>query len=277
MRQYAVFGHPIAHSLSPRIHSAFAKQLGHEIEYRAIDLSPDDFETRAGELFQEAGLRGANVTLPFKERALAMADELSNRAERAGAVNTLTWADGKLRGDNTDGAGLTDDLRRLGVALEGSKVLILGAGGAVRGIIGPLLDAQAASVDVANRTAEKADTLAELFAEDGQVGAHSLQALESLGPFDLVINATSTGYVAAGQGPIWPLTLVRPDSVVYDLSYGPAARAFLDWADAAGCAQAYDGLGMLVAQAAESYSVWHGVRPDMQPVLEALASTDRVL
>ena len=266
MDRYAVFGNPIGHSKSPQIHRLFAEQTGQHLSYEAILAPLDDFAGCARAFFAE-GL-GANVTVPFKEDAWRLADELTPRARRAGAVNTLKRLDdGRLLGDTTDGAGLVADLIRAGVELAGREVLLLGAGGAVRGVIEALLAQRPARLRIANRTADKARQLAALFADLGPVEAIALDALAA--PVDVLINGTSASL--AGELPVLPASLVRPGATVcYDMMSGAAPTAFNRWAEAHGAARCLDGLGMLVEQAAEAFALWRGVRPEGAPVLAAL-------
>jgi shikimate dehydrogenase len=260
--RYAVFGHPIAHSKSPQIHTAFARQTGQDMTYEAI-LAPLDGFAESVAAFIAAGGRGANVTVPFKEEAFKLANRLSPRAQRAGAVNTLMFdADGIL-GDNTDGAGLVADLtRNLHSALSGKHVLLLGAGGAARGVIEPLLDQQPAALVIANRTVSRAKELAELFGRG--VRACGFDAADT--PFDLVINATAASL--AGDLPPLSPRVFTADTLAYDMMYG-RDTPFLDFARTHG-ARTADGLGMLVEQAAEAFHLWRGVRPDTAPVIAAL-------
>ncbi|MFN5011083.1 MAG: shikimate dehydrogenase [Gammaproteobacteria bacterium] len=262
--RYAVIGHPIAHSRSPRIHAAFAAATGQRLAYDRIDAAPEAFEGVVRDFFDDGG-RGLNVTLPHKEAAARLADRLTGRARLAGAVNTLArQPDGTLLGDNTDGAGLMADLARLGIAVRGARVLVLGAGGATRGILGPMLEAQPATLVVANRTAARATALtAEFAAVRGTVlgcGYDALAAQTAAGPFDLVIHATSLGL--QGEAPSLPHGIVGPGSVAYDLGYGAGDTPFVRWARAQGVIRAEQGLGMLIEQAAESFLLWRGVRPD---------------
>ena len=262
--RYAVIGHPIAHSRSPRIHAAFAAAAGQHLAYDRIDAAPEAFEGIVRDFFDDGG-RGLNVTLPHKEAAARLADRLTGRARLAGAVNTLArQPDGTLLGDNTDGAGLMADLARLGIAVRGARVLVLGAGGATRGILGPLLEAQPATLVVANRTAARATALAaEFAAARGTVlgcGYDTLASLVAAGPFDLVIHATSLGL--QGEAPPLPPGVVGSGSVAYDLGYGAGDTPFVRWARAQGVTRAEQGLGMLIEQAAESFFLWRGVRPD---------------
>ena len=260
--RYAVFGHPIAHSKSPQIHAAFARQTGQDMSYDAI-LAPLDGFAESVAAFIAAGGRGANVTVPFKEAAFRLASRLSPRAQRAGAVNTLSFdADGIL-GDNTDGAGLVADLtRNLHCALAGKRVLLLGAGGAARGVIEPLLDQQPAALVIANRTVSRAQELAELFGHG--VRACGFDAADT--PFDLVINATAASL--AGDLPPLSPRVFTADTLAYDMMYG-RDTPFLTFARTHG-ARTADGLGMLVEQAAEAFYLWRGVRPDTAPVIAAL-------
>lgn len=265
MRRYAVFGSPIAHSLSPFIHAAFARQTGIALEYVAIEAGHGDF----AEKLAASGLDGANVTLPLKEDAFALCRSTSARAQRAGAVNTLLREGDGWRGDNTDGLGLVRDLtERHGLDLRDRRVLLLGAGGAARGVAPALLDAGIHSLYIANRTAERADALADALGDPARVHPRGWDALSDLGEFDLLVNATAA--TRTGALPVLPMALAAPRSVAVDLNYGASAVAFLAWARAAGCAQALDGLGMLVEQAAESFSLWHGVRPETDAVYAAL-------
>jgi shikimate dehydrogenase len=259
--RYCVFGNPIAHSKSPRIHALFARQTGQDLSYEAI-LAPLDGFAGSVRDFAAAGGRGANVTVPFKEEAFRLADSLTPRARAAGAVNTLTFESGRIRGDNTDGAGLVRDIaHNLGAAIAGRRSLILGAGGAARGVILPLLDQGPATIFVANRTAGKAVALAAAFNIEGG-GFESLAGRQ----FDLVINATSAGLADAAL-PL-PAGVFAAGCLAYEMLYG-RETPFMAQARAAGAAVA-DGLGMLVEQAAEAFSVWRGVRPDTAPVLAAL-------
>ncbi|MFV5212491.1 shikimate dehydrogenase [Azonexus caeni] len=264
---YAVFGNPIAHSKSPFIHAAFAAQTGADLVYQARLAPVDDF---AGALraFVAEGGRGANVTVPFKEEAFRLCDELTPRAARAGAVNTLSFADGRVRGDNTDGAGLVADIEgNLGVVLAGKRVLLLGAGGAARGVIEPLLVAGVGELAVANRSADKALVLAAAFADLAPVGGGGFGDLVGR-RFDVVINATSAS-LAGDRLPL-PEGLFAAGALAYDMMYGKGETPFLAQAREAGAARLADGLGMLVGQAAEAFAVWRGVRPAGAPVLQAL-------
>jgi shikimate dehydrogenase len=267
--RYAVFGHPIAHSLSPRLHALFAEQTGIALEYTAIDAAPDDFERAIREFFARGG-RGANVTLPHKAAAFALADVQTPTAQRLGVANVLTvLPDGHIEADSNDGAGMLADIRgRLGFDPRGRDVLLLGAGGAGRAAAFALLDAGARSLTVANRTHERAQALAAALSAPGRLRTVEWAALDQCGPFDLIINATSAGVQHAALA--LPRSLARTHTFSYDLSYGPAARPFVEWAEAAGCAAVTDGLGMLVETAAASFERWHGVRPDAGAALKAI-------
>ncbi|MFC2991078.1 shikimate dehydrogenase [Halomonas tibetensis] len=268
--RYCVFGHPVTHSKSPAIHAAFAEQTGEAIEYTAIEAPLEDF-AGAWRRFVAEGGRGANVTVPFKEEAFRLCDTLSLRARRAGAVNTLILGGNglsnelKIYGDTTDGVGLVRDLKRHGVTLAGARLLVLGAGGAVRGVLEPLLAEEPASLLVANRTAAKAEALAADFRELGEIAGGGFDAV--VGQFDAVINGTSASL--AGDLPPLPEGLFAPEATAYDMMYGAEPTVFLRWAVEHG-AQPVDGLGMLVEQAAESFFQWRGKCPDTGPVLKAL-------
>lgn len=266
---FAVFGHPIEHSLSPRIHATFGQQLGIALHYAAIDAPPETFAAQL-QAFGESGGRGANVTLPHKQSVLALCAEVSDFARRAGAVNTLTRRlDGHWRGDNTDGTGLVRDItQRHGLDLRERRSLILGAGGAARAAAFALLDAGVAQLTIVNRTPERADALADAIGEPDRVHTRYWDDLGALGNFDLILNATSAGH--ARESLYLPFALVAPRALCYDLSYGLAAGAFLAWARAARTGYAHDGLGMLIEQAAESFAIWHGKRPDTDPVYAQL-------
>jgi shikimate dehydrogenase len=265
--EYGVFGHPVSHSLSPFIHGLFARETGQQMTYRAYDVLPEDFTTRVRTFFA-AGGRGLNITLPHKLAAAALADELTERATHAAAVNTLARQGDSVLGDNTDGIGLVRDLcNNLQVVVTGSRVLILGAGGATRGMLAPLLGLAPAMITIANRTRDRAVALAAAFAELGPCRGVGFERVDKQ-PFDLIINATA----ASLSGEILPIPrgAIGPSSVCYDLAYGRSANAFLKWTQECGCARAVQGIGMLVEQAAESFHLWRGVRPLTAPVLAAL-------
>ena len=265
MDRYVVIGNPVAHSLSPEIHARFAAATGESIDCSRLLVPRDRFAHDAGAFFA-AGGKGANVTLPFKEEALAFAKVASERARLAGAANFLARRGDAIEADNTDGIGLVNDLARLGVVLREATVLLLGAGGAARGVVAPLLVQAPAALHVANRTRDRAEALAARFATLGTVIAHGLDEIPAA-EFDLVVNATSSS--VHGEALALPPHVLRPGVFAYDMAYGPSARAFIERAESAG-ARACDGLGMLVEQAAESFSLWRGKRPDPAPVLAAL-------
>ena len=265
--KYAVIGNPIAHSKSPLIHGLFAEQTDQPMTYEAI-LAPLDGFSETLQRFRHEGGRGLNVTVPFKLEAHALADRLSPRAARAGAVNTLILhADGTIEGDNTDGVGLVRDLLQQGARIDERRVLILGAGGAVRGVLAPLLAEHPGALVIANRTADKAEQLASDFADLGVITGCGFDALDGQ-RFDLVINGTSASL--SGELPPLPDDLLAPGAVAYDMAYGTEPTPFQRWAETHGARLALDGLGMLVEQAAESFFLWRGVRPETRPVRAAL-------
>lgn len=266
--RYAVFGNPIAHSKSPQIHARFAEQTGQALTYTAEHIEENDFEA-AVERFLQGDGKGLNITVPFKERAWALAQWRSERAELAGAVNTLyRLEDGRIAGDNTDGVGLVRDLADNNrVTLSGARVLVLGAGGAVRGVLQPLLAAGVASILVANRTLARAETLAELFAADGRVQACGFDQVPAEA-FDLIINGTSASL--QGELPPVPAAAVGVQTACYDMMYGAEPTPFCRWASELGAERVIDGLGMLVEQAAESFHIWRGVQPQTAPVINDL-------
>jgi len=260
---YAVIGNPIAQSKSPQIHAAFARELGYDLRYEAI-LAPREGFAAAVAAFRAAGGKGLNVTVPFKLEAFALATERTERAEQAGAVNTLKFDGRVILGDNTDGAGLVRDIEdRLGFALRGKRVLIMGAGGAARGVVLPLLHEQPASVTIANRTVEKALALERRFAPFGPEGGDYARLAGR--QFDLIVNATSASLT--GELPALPPGVFAAGSLAYDMVYGDEPTRFLVHARQNGAAQVADGWGMLLAQAAESFLLWRGVRPDIRPVI----------
>jgi shikimate dehydrogenase len=266
--QYGVVGHPVSHSWSPFIHGMFAKATAQHLVYRLYDLPPEQFRRETLRLIA-SGVRGLNVTVPHKQAAAELVNELTPRAARAQAVNTIALFEERLVGDNTDGVGLLWDLEQnLKLNLAAGRVLILGAGGAARGIIGPLLDRELAALTIANRTPFKARKLAEEFGADGSVQTCAFGELAGP-PYDLVINATT----ASLQGDLPPLpgAIVDERSVCYDLAYGRGHTPFTRWALERRVARTSKGWGMLVEQAAESFLLWRGVRPATAPVLEALA------
>jgi shikimate dehydrogenase len=266
MDRYGVFGNPIGHSKSPQIHRMFAEQSGQTLSYEPLLAPLDDFAGFARAFF-ETGL-GANVTVPFKEQAFRLADQLSERAQRAGAVNTLKKReDGSLLGDNTDGLGLVRDLLdNASVALQGKRILLLGAGGAVRGVLEPLLAQRPAALVISNRTVAKAEQLVREFADLGTLSACAFEALQS--PFDVIINGTSASL--GGELPPLGDDLVAAGSTLcYDMMYAARPTPFCQWAEDRG-AHSRDGLGMLVEQAAAAFELWRGIRPETAEVLLAL-------
>lgn len=270
MDRYAVVSNPIAHSKSPWIHAAFARQTGQALTYEALLAPLDDFAATVARFRAEGG-RGLNVTVPFKLEAFALADRRTPRAEAAGAVNTLAFGTDGILGDNTDGAGLVRDLAsHLGCPPRGRRILLLGAGGATRGALLPLLDTAPADLCIANRTAHKAVELAQAFAAHAGTVRIEGCGFEALADqrFDLVINATSASL--SGELPPLPPGLYAQGALAYDMMYGRGHTPFLRAALADGAARVADGLGMLVEQAAESFALWRGVRPDSAPVLAEL-------
>lgn len=263
MDHYAVFGNPIAHSKSPVIHRLFAQQTGQKMSYEPI-LAPLDNFTEAINVFFETGM-GCNITVPFKEQAFRLATQLTPRAQLAGAVNTLKkLEDGSLLGDNTDGIGIVRDLKNTGITLQGKTILLLGAGGAARGVIGPLLEEQPQHLLLANRTIEKAETLVELTAHLGKISAHSYESLSE--PVDLIINATSASL--GNELPNITSRLIKPkQTICYDMMYSKQPTVFCQWAEQHNAAKVIDGLGMLIEQAAESFFIWRGVHPKTDAVL----------
>lgn len=265
--RYAVVGNPIGHSKSPRIHAEFARQTGQKLIYEAI-LAPLDGFAATADAFRTAGGCGLNVTVPFKQEAWQYASTLTERARLAAAVNTLKFDGETVLGDNTDGAGLVRDITaNLGFAINGRRILLMGAGGAARGVLHPLLEQKPASLVVANRTAEKAVQLAAHFAPYGPVAGNGYEVLTGQA-FDLVINATSASLSDAL--PPLPAGVFAPGSLAYDMMYGKGLTPFLGFARDQGAAILADGLGMLVEQAAESFFLWRGIRPDSRPVIELL-------
>ena len=264
---YAVFGNPIAHSKSPAIHAAFAVASGQDLIYEARLAPVDGFKQAISE-FVAAGGKGANVTVPFKEDAFRLATRLSERAARAGAVNTLAFNGTEVFGDNTDGAGLVRDItHNLGFALAGKRILLLGAGGASRGVIAPLLAENPGSLFIANRSTDKAIALAASFADIAAVDAGNFAKTAGY-CFDLVVNATSASL--SGESLPLPAGIFVPNSLAYDMMYGKGETPFLALAREQGAAMRADGLGMLVEQAAEAFFVWRGVRPATAQVLADL-------
>lgn len=267
--RFAVFGHPIAHTLSPAIHDMFARQLGIVLDYQAIDVVPETFADTVHAFFADGG-RGANVTLPHKRAAFELADGHSPASERVGTANVLTPdAAGGLLAHNTDGAGMVRDLtERHQIDLRGHNTLLLGAGGAAHGVAWALLDAGVERITIVNRTPETATALADRLGDPARACTRYWKDLDSIGSFDLIVNATSAG--VQGRSLSLPFSLAGARALCYDLSYGPAATPFLAWAQAAEARYAFDGLGMLVETAADAFELWHGERPDTRPVYQAL-------
>ncbi len=263
--QYAVLGYPIGHSRSPVIHTVFAQQTEQDLTYEAIETHPDELEATI-QSFRRKGGKGLNITMPHKSEVARLVDDMSEHAATAGAVNTLSIRGDRLYGDNTDGSGLVRDLlfnkRWL---LSGSRVLILGAGGATRGIVRPLLEERVGNIVIANRSLDKAIALAAHFGAFGDVASERFEDLDAHPPFDIVINATSAGL--SGDRPVFPASIIDSDTCCYDLSYGSRSKPFLGWANDLGANQLASGWGMLVEQAADSFQIWRGVRPHTTDVI----------
>lgn len=264
--RYAVMGNPIAHSKSPRIHTLFAEQTNQKIEYTAIQVDTGGFTHAVGN-FQSNGGKGLNVTVPFKEEAWAYVDKRTERAELAGAVNTIKFEKDHMLGDNTDGVGLVNDLiENHHLELQNKKILIMGAGGAVRGVIAPILAQNPQKIVIANRTVDKAVALADIFRDHGTISGCGYDDLDET--FDIIINGTAASL--AGDLPPLPASCLAVDSFCYDMMYGAESTVFLRWAYKHGVSRCSDGLGMLVSQAAESFYIWRGIRPDAGKVIEQL-------
>lgn len=266
--KYAVFGNPIKHSKSPHIHKLFAEQTGEQINYCARLVELGKFADAARQFFENGG-KGLNITVPFKLDAYAYADQLSDRARRAGAVNTLSkQQDGRVFGDTTDGVGLVRDISdNLGWQISNKRVLVLGAGGAVRGVLEPLINKEPSHLLIANRTVEKARQLTADFSDLADVRACSFEALNG-NQFDLIINGTSAG-LSGGLLDL-PSHLLSDEGCCYDMSYGSEPTAFMRWAAENAAWAIADGVGMLVEQAAESFYIWRGCRPETRPVIDAI-------
>jgi len=266
--RYLVLGNPIEHSLSPDIHAQFANETGQSIEYDRRLIDVDGFDSAIQEIKNE-GIAGVNVTVPFKEVAYAIADESSPRAQKAGAVNTLVFReDGSVYADNTDGAGLVNDITvNHQQRIEGKQILIVGAGGAVRGVLKPLIDESPAGITIANRTIEKAALLRDIYEDEFPISVSGFEELSGQ-QFDIIINGTSLGL----QGKIAPLPsgIFAKSALAYDMMYGDGSLPFQNWAKGQGAELVLDGLGMLVGQAAESFYLWRGVRPDSVSVIKAM-------
>lgn len=266
--RYAVIGYPVSHSWSPFIHGMFAKQTNQNLSYSRIEAAPEAFQREVAAFFQTGG-KGLNVTVPHKQVAAFVARYRTPRAEIAGAVNTLILDGEAIHGDNTDGAGLVTDLtRNLGLALENIRILIIGAGGAARGVLGPMLGAGPEYVEIANRNEGRAIELAREFEMLGTVRGCGFTDITEDRSFDLVVNATS----ASLQDLIPPIphAAIGPATLCYDMAYGKGDTVFTRWAKSIGAGRAESGWGMLVEQAAESFYLWRGIRPDTKPVLEAV-------
>lgn len=266
--KYAVIGNPIAHSKSPQIHSEFARQTGEDIEYTAIEVPLDGLESSLQQLRDILKLKGINITVPFKEQAWQLVANKSERAQRAGAINTVIFAeDGTVQGDNTDGVGLCQDLTvNHSIALKNKRILLLGAGGAARGVIQPLLAYQPATLFIANRTAGKAVDLATSFADLGPISGGGFNEIP--GQYDVIINATAASL--QGDTPPISVDVLADGASCYDMMYSNDDTAFVSWAKQHGAAKAVDGLGMLIEQAAEAFRLWRGVKPETTAVMEKI-------
>jgi shikimate dehydrogenase len=267
--RYGLVGHPVAHSWSPFIHGMFAKSTAQNLVYRLFDIPPDNFRRESLRLFT-SGVRGLNVTVPHKQAAAELVNELTPRAARAQAVNTITLRDDTtLLGDNTDGVGLACDLEQnLKLQLAGKRILMLGAGGAVRGVLGPLFEREPLELMIANRTVKRAQKLADEFADLGTIDYCSFEELQGP-PYDLIINGTSASL--QGETPALPAGLVGEHTICYDMAYGRGHTPFTLWAKSLNAGRTSKGWGMLVEQAAASFLIWRGIRPQTRPVLDALA------
>lgn len=266
--RYAVIGHPISHSWSPFIHGMFAKQTGQALTYSRIEVAPENLEQELRKFFDGGG-RGLNVTVPHKQAVVLLTRFRTPRAEIAGAVNTIAVQDGGLLGDNTDGAGLVTDLKNnLSLSLHNARILLLGAGGAARGVLGPLLGEAPSYIEIANRNGDRSSALADEFQSLGEVRGCGFDAITAMGQFDLILNATS----ASLQETIPPVppSVIGPTTLCYDMAYGKGDTVFTRWAKNAGAGRAETGWGMLVEQAAEAFHLWRGIKPDTKPVLEAV-------
>jgi shikimate dehydrogenase len=264
---YGLFGYPVHHSWSPFIHGMFARQTRQDMAYRLYESPPERFRSEVLQFFHDGG-SGLNVTLPHKRAAADLVNELTARAQLADAVNTIVRRNELLLGDNTDGAGLLADLtRNLGLELRAPRILLLGAGGAARGALAPLLELKPRLLVIANRTADRAVELAREFADYGEVRGCQFGRVEPE-HFDLIVNATSASL--RGEVPVIPIDVVGPATTCYDMAYGVGDTTFVAWAKRLGAGRAEQGWGMLVEQAAEAFELWRGVRPDTAPVLHAL-------
>jgi shikimate dehydrogenase len=267
--RYGVMGYPVSHSRSPVIHRLFALQTGQNLQYELLQVTPEKLET-AVQQFQRTGGKGLNITVPHKRAVTRLVDHISERARTAGAINTLSFVDGDIHGDNTDGIGLLRDLVvNLGVNLDGANILILGAGGATQGIVGPLLEMEPAGLCIANRTLDRAQEVVNRFKPMGPVSACRFNAVPVTRPYDVIINATSAG--VKGEMPPYPVAAISDNTFCYDLSYGLTPTPFSVWAREHGAAKSVMGWGMLVEQAAESFHIWRRVMPDTAPVLKQMS------
>ena len=268
MDQYRVFGNPIKQSRSPFIHQSFAQETNQALNYEIQFAELDGFKASVNEFIAQGG-KGANVTAPFKEQAMAMCDELTEHAKLSGAVNTLTFKNGKIYGDTTDGVGLVNDLLANDVSISNSRVLLLGAGGASKGVVSPLLKQKPKSLTIANRTVSKAEAIVEQYSNQPILACSFDEANEQ--GFDVIINATSAGLT--GNGLPIAEKLITSNTVCYDMTYGKALTPFLQKAEELNAKKVIDGLGMLVGQAAESFYIWRGIRPKVDSVMSQLKST----
>ena len=267
---YAVFGNPVKHSKSPDIHACFARQSGLELTYQAIEVPVDNFAAYLQTFFAQSG-KGLNITIPFKEAACSICNVLTDRAKRAASVNTIWFSGGAIHGDTTDGQGLVNDLvDNNEISINGKSVLILGAGGTVKSILQPLCDQNPKDIMIANRTVSRAIALVEKFSNDIVINACGYDDLIHAN-IDLMINATSLSL--EGKAPALPENILNKDSCCYDLMYSNAGTVFMDWARDHGASIVLDGLGMLVEQAAESFQIWHGIKPETKPVIEKIRTT----
>ena len=273
IRRYTLFGNPVEHSLSPKIHTLFAEQVQRRITYTTSLATEDEFASSLSE-FQKSGAQGCNVTLPFKQLALEHCDKLNEAAEIAGSVNTIKFAaDGSRHGFNTDGSGFINDIKKShGVDLTAKKVLLIGAGGAARGIVNPLLQANISSLVIANRTLAKAEALVDRFSQHQNLSACDLESLAANKPdsesFDLVINSTSAKHSDSSLS--LSASVLAADAVAYDMSYSEDSSGltpFVEWARKQGCERAYDGIGMLLEQAADAFFIWEDVRPKTRMIM----------
>jgi len=266
--RYGVIGYPISHSRSPVIHRLFALQTGQDMQYELLQVTPEKLETAIRQ-FQRTGGKGLNITVPHKSEVTRLVDQMSERASTAGAVNTIVFRGSEIYGDNTDGIGLLRDLNvNLGVNLDNANILILGAGGATRGIVAPLLEMRPASLRIANRSLGKAQALVNHFEAHGPISACGFNVVPVNEPYDLIINATSAGL--QGESPPYPDAAIAENPFCYDLSYGLNPTPFSTWVLRHGAAKSVMGWGMLVEQAAESFKLWRAIRPDTAPILKQM-------